>query len=72
MILAHAKRNQKLRSVWRGPMKVVDFKSSLAFIVEDVAARKSLTVHARRATPYLAAPFGERASQKLKAQIGTL
>lgn len=62
MIHTHAKRNHKLKSLWRGPMKVVDSKSSLSFAVEDITTRQCVTVHAQRMVSYPATRIGEQVS----------
>lgn len=68
MIRTHAKRNHKLQSLRRGPMKVIDPKSSRVFTVEDITTHRHLVVHAQRMVPFPATRFGEHALRELKEQ----
>lgn len=45
IIRAHARRNHKLQTERRGPMKVKKANSSLMFVVEDLAYGQLTTVH---------------------------
>lgn len=68
MIRAHAKRNGKLESIWRGPMRVVSSKPDLMFVVKDIVSQKQQIVHAQRMVHYPSTAFGNIASHELKEQ----
>lgn len=68
MIRAHSKSYHELQLLWRGPLKVIDSKSSLVFTVEDITTQQHLVVHAQSIIPYTAARFGEQALRELKGQ----
>lgn len=68
VICAHAKRNLKLQSLWRGLIKVIDFKPSFMFTVEDITTRQCFTVCAQRIIPYHATRLCEQTLHELKRQ----
>lgn len=48
LIRMHAKKNHKLKSTWRGQMRVIKSKSDLVFIVEKIASAQQHTMHAQK------------------------
>lgn len=68
MIQVPAKRGHKLQTKWSGPMQVVENKSNLVYIVEDVNNSQRTTVHAQHIVPYPVTMQGEQASKELKHQ----
>lgn len=68
MIRAHARKEHKLQTKWRGPMLVKETKSPLLFVVEDITNAQHLTVHAQRMVPYPVTKGNERASEELLEQ----
>lgn len=50
----YIKRDYKLQSIWRRPVRDVDVKFDLVFLVEDIMNPKDHTVHAQRIVPYAA------------------
>lgn len=51
-ICLHAKRDHKLYSIYCGPMRVVESKTGLGFVVEDIINARTHRVHVQRALPY--------------------
>lgn len=68
MIRTHAHRNHKLESKWRGPMLVVEAKSTLVFVVKDINNGSQQTVHAQRMIPYPISRNATMISEELKQQ----
>lgn len=55
----------KLSSVWTGPRRIVQCKSDLVFVVQNIMNAKLETVHARRLLKYRADMDGKPATKKL-------
>lgn len=68
MIRMHSKRDPKLQSKWRGPMRVVEANYNLVLVVEDILNARKTTVHAQHMQPYPVTHRGEQASAELKQQ----
>lgn len=68
MVRVSTKRGHKLETKWKGPMRVVETKSSLLFVVEDINSSHRITAHAQRLVPYPITPTTEQTSKELKQQ----
>lgn len=46
------KKGHKLQFLWRGPLRVKEVKSQWVYVIEDLASRRTETIHARRLLLY--------------------
>lgn len=67
MRVAQPTKSHKLSFKWIGPRRIVEVKSDLAFVVEDLLSKKSEVVHARRLKFFTAADDGLIQDQSLIA-----
>lgn len=68
MVRVRVKRGYKLETKWKGPMCIVEPKSSLIFVVENINSSRQFTVHAQLSVPYPLTPKKEQVSKEIRQQ----
>lgn len=68
MVRVSVKGNHKLQSKWKGPMRVIEARSDLVFVLEDINDARTLTAHAQRLVPYPITTRTKQALLELKQQ----
>lgn len=62
MVRTSTKHSQKLQSNCKGPMRVIEAKKELVFVLDDLKSADTLIAKAQQILPYL---ISNRASQAL-------
>lgn len=68
LVIVSAKQGHKLQRKWNEPMRVVEAKLHLLFVVKDINSSQKMRAHVQRLIPYPVSPKHEEASKKLYRQ----